>query len=299
MKVFESILKEEQWKLRLSELDDRVSGKLNLYLEERSAGKKQPVIDFLFEYYSFRPSQLRRWSPGLRYALDAPVPEDLPELPVRWLKGEQGWILDASEFPEKRNRSLKWTLDLLESSRDAKPNIGCNGMHEWAMVYNTDKPRHMQLPFRLETHEINSFVETYPIRCTHFDAFRFFTEAAVPLNRYQPSRTAMALFEQPACLHTNMDLYKWAYKFYPFVSSELIWDCFELACEVRELDMQASPYDVREFGLEPVCIETESGREIYRMRQTEFYERSKPLRKRLIEELEMLAFHVSNRVLAG
>ena len=25
---------------------------------------KHPVHDFLFTYYSFRPAQLRRWSPG-------------------------------------------------------------------------------------------------------------------------------------------------------------------------------------------------------------------------------------------
>ena len=27
-------------------------------------GEKHPVVDFLFEYYRFRPSWLKRWHPG-------------------------------------------------------------------------------------------------------------------------------------------------------------------------------------------------------------------------------------------
>ena len=34
------------------------------HLARRQRGVKHPVHDFLFTYYSFRPAQLRRWSPG-------------------------------------------------------------------------------------------------------------------------------------------------------------------------------------------------------------------------------------------
>ena len=65
--------------------------------------------------------------------------------------------------------------------------------------------------------------------------------------------------EQPGCLHASMDLYKWAYKLSPATPGELVADCFELAVEIRELDMRASPYDLRAHGYEPVAIETAGG----------------------------------------
>ena len=52
-----------------------------------------------------------------------------------------------------------------------------------------------------------------------------------------------------------MDLYKWAYKFYPWTPSDLIADAFELAVEIREIDMRASPYDLGVYGFEPITIE--------------------------------------------
>ena len=52
-----------------------------------------------------------------------------------------------------------------------------------------------------------------------------------------------------------MDLYKWCYKLGPLVDSELLLDCLELAAEARALDMRASPYDLRDFGFEPIAVE--------------------------------------------
>ena len=89
--------------------------------------------------------------------------------------------------------------------------------------------------------------------------------------------------EQPGCLHANMDLFKWAYKLDPFVPAELVADCFELALEVRELDMCASPYDLAPLGYEPVAIETPEGRAEYVRRQAAFTARAEPLRAALLE----------------
>ena len=73
-----------------------------------------------------------------------------------------------------------------------------------------------------------------------------------------PGRRSIEL-EQPGCLHATMDLYKWAYKLGPLVPGELLLDCFELARDVRELDMRASPYDLTALGYRPVRIETAAG----------------------------------------
>ncbi len=45
-----------------------------------------------------------------------------------------------------------------------------------------------------------------------------------------------------------MDLYKWAWKLGPWVPGELFIQTLELAIEARTLDMEASPYDCRDWG---------------------------------------------------
>jgi hypothetical protein len=129
-------------------------------------------------------------------------------------------------------------------------------------------------------------VESHRVACTHFDAFRFFTPAARELNAVQPTRSTQADIEQPGCLHANMDLYKWAYKLTPLVPSELVADCFELAREIRYVDMQASPYDLRALGVEPIAIETADGKAAYARRQRAFADRAEPLRASLIAVCE-------------
>jgi hypothetical protein len=80
-----------------------------------------------------------------------------------------------------------------------------------------------------------------------------------------------------------MDLYRWAYTAMPWIGSDLLWHGFELATALRVLDMQASPYDFRAFGFEPVCIETPDGRDEYQRRQRALSARACVLRDQLID----------------
>jgi hypothetical protein len=181
-------------------------------------------------------------------------------------------------------------LNLLRLTAERPPQFACFGLHEWAMVYRQtpEEVRHNAWPLRFAPEEIARILEAQPIRCSHFDAFRFFTAPARPLNRLQPTRAEVPQFEQRGCLHANMDLYKWAFKFAPFTPSELIADCFALARDIRELDMRASPYDLRQLGFTPVRIETPEGRAEYEAHQRAFAERSQPLRTRLVALAERL-----------
>jgi hypothetical protein len=85
-----------------------------------------------------------------------------------------------------------------------------------------------------------------------------------------------------------MDLYKHAYRLCPLVPSELVADCFELARDIRVLDMRASPYDLSDLGCPPVAIETAEGKQEYVVGQRRFAERAAPLRLRLLEECARL-----------
>jgi hypothetical protein len=139
------------------------------------------------------------------------------------------------------------------------------------------------VPLRLGRAGTDAVVESHDLRCTHFDAFRFFTPEAVPRNRTALTRDDQPLFEQPGCLHAGMDLYKWAVKLGPLVPGELLLDTFELARDIRLLDMQAAPYDLSAWDVEPVPIETPEGKAEYVRRQRGFAERGAALRSALLD----------------
>jgi hypothetical protein len=279
-------LDEATWTARRAAHEARVDAWVQPHLARRREGLAHPVEDFLFSYYSQRPAALRRWHPGFGVGLCGG--ED-----YAGLKGyvDQGDVLTVSEehllARQPLIRSLR-TLLVATASRPAQ--LGCFGLHEWAMVHRLDPSdvRHASWPLRLGPTGTDQVVESHRITCSHFDAFRFFTASARPLNTLQPGRDDRAGFEQPGCLHAGMDLYKHAFRLTPLVCSDLVADCFELARDIRVLDMRASPYDLTGLGYQPVRIETGPGKQEYVAAQRAFAERGAPLRQRLIAECDRL-----------
>ena len=268
--------------------EQRVDAWTGPHLARRQARVPHPVEDFLFTYYSQRPAALRRWHPGFGRALTGPAAED-----YRDLKGYQdtaGVVSVSPGYVEAQRRFVSGLHNLLTATARRPAQLGCFGLHEWAMVYRLarDDVRHADWPLRLGAAGTDEVVETHRIGCSHFDAFRFFTDPARPLNRLQPGRDDRAAFEQPGCLHAGMDLYKHAFRLTPMICSDLVADCFELARDIRVLDMRASPYDLSDLGYSPVRIETPEGKQEYAAAQRVFAERGAPLRARIIAECERL-----------
>ena len=73
---------------------------------------------------------------------------------------------------------------------------------------------------------------------------------------------------------------------FPWSPSDLVMDGFDLARDIRVLDMRASPYDLRALGYPPVAIETREGKAKYVDAQRGFTVRSQALRRRLLEATE-------------
>ncbi|MEU6265957.1 3-methyladenine DNA glycosylase [Saccharopolyspora shandongensis] len=276
------VLSEQDWRARQAAHRERVARWTQPHRRRQHEHQKHPVLDFLFTYYSFRPARLERWQPGVGAAL-AGGEEFLARR--GFSETPEGVALDPAALTEKRRASTEFVLGLLTATASRKARLGCFGLHEWAMVYRTRPAeiRHTGWPLRLGHDGTDEVVESMPISCTHHDAFRFFTPQARPLNALQPERADQVRLEQPGCLHANMDLFKWSYKLEPFVPAELVADSFELAVRVRELDMRASPYDLRELGYEPIAIETADGRADYVRRQRDFADEAAILRQRLID----------------
>lgn len=214
-----------------------------------------------------------------------------------YLDTPEGATLDTAALMDRRGSSIEWITRLLAATAARPGYFGCFGLHEWAMVYRTVEVRHGSWPLRLGGEEIAEVVEQRGVRCGHFDAFRFFTPEARPLNALQPTRERQPELEQPGCLHANMDLYKWAYKLSPLVSGELVADCFTLARDIRAVDMRASPYDLSSLGHRAIRVETPEGRAEYAAEQRGFAERAMPLRQRLLDAGEQLL--AGTRLLTG
>lgn len=250
-------------------------------------GLPHPIADFLFQYYPFPYSLLEHWHPGTGIALEWHGVELPPPFTPRHDTLSAGLIsVDTGKITTKERQRLAWIAELLEATRDRAPNFACHGLHEWAMVYRGKQVRHERtLRLRLPQQEIDALVESRPLCCSHHDAFRFFATEARPFNRLQPDLDGRIRNEQPACLHANMDLYKWSAKSMPWIGSDLLLDCFELAVELRELDMRASPYDLTEWRRPAVRIETAEGRAEYECQQKRLAIHAQALRRNLIARI--------------
>ncbi|CAM9551245.1 unnamed protein product [Phaeothamnion confervicola] len=238
-----------------------------------------PILNFIFDYYHFKNKQLLQWSPGLNAVLLGadPARRGCP-LPLKGWRplpadatnnddgggssggggGGAGWLpkgdddgtagrYEAILAGPKRYVAAQWVRNFLDTTSARPPALNCFGLHEWAMLYDEGgggQSRHQALPLRVSQAELNAVIESGRLACTHFDAFRFFANDARPLNPLALTRERQAELDQPGCLHTGMDLLKWALKLWPFLPSETLSACLTHSIDCRVLDMRASPYDL-------------------------------------------------------
>ena len=267
------VLDEAVWRARAAAHEARVDALVADHLERRRDGVPHPVHDFLFTYYSFRPAQLRRWHSGYGVVL----------------AGREADAVTPADVAAKR--PLVESIHALLAATSARPaNFGCFGMHEWAMVYrqSPDEVRHSAWPLRLGPAGTDAVVESHRIACSHFDAFRFFTDgpaAQHPLPRR--SRPARPSSSRRACMPawTSTSAPSGCR---PWSPSELVADCFELARDIRRSTCAPRP------TTSPTSASTRSASRPPRAsrstppRSVAFAERGAPLRARLVEACETL-----------
>lgn len=273
-----------EWKARSAAHVARIQAWTLPHKQRRSRQEKHPVHDFLFQYYMYSAGKLETWHPEPGESL-----EDSAQARERFGSPEyhvaSGTIArDPRRLSPQGREQLEEVVSVLVATQSRPANFGCYGVHEWAMVYGGRDVRHRGIaPFRLPQDEVDAFVESRPVACSHFDAYRFFADEAKPLNRIPLEWATRHEMEQPGCIHANMDLYRWAYTSMPWIGSDLLVRCFELAAELRVLDMRASPYDLTGLGFEPVRVETTEGRGEYQRRQRALSERAAVLREEIVE----------------
>jgi hypothetical protein len=276
-----------EWQAQARAHRDRADALTAGHRERAARRERHPVEDFLFTYYGYKPALLRRWHPGAGVDLDGAASTDRASW--RWYRAAAlpgALSVDAVAFRAEKHELVTAVERVLRATASRPASFGCFGLHEWAMVYRQGEHRH-PVPLRLGQQATDAVVESHELRCTHFDAYRFFTDAAVPRNRTALTRELQPAVEQPGCLHANMDAYKWAVKLGPLTPGDVLLDAFELARDIRYLDMQASPYDMQEWAGAPVGVETPDGKAEYVRRQRGFSERAQALRARLLAALDV------------
>ena len=281
-----------EWRAAEAAHQARADALAGEHRERRHRGERHPVQDFLWTYYPMKPRELRRWHPGAGVVLADAADREGWRF-YRAADRQGSLTLDLDDFFARRGAAVDYVETLLRGSMDRPPRFSCFGLHEWAMVYRMtpEQLRHTSLPLRVGQAATDRVVESHPISCTHFDAFRFFTEPARPLNTLQPTRETQPELEQAGCLHAGMDLYKWAGKLGPIVPGELLLDAFVFARDIREVDMRASPYDVSAYRgasgavLEAIPVETAEGKREYARLQRGFTERGNALRHRVLDAI--------------
>ena len=305
-----TLLASDEWRKRRQAHIERVEERTAAHLERRARGQRHPVWDFLFDYYPITPGQLKHFTPGFEFALADATAEDIAHLKFFRLQHVNGTntasgamaggkkdadeggasehgvdkataVFDTQAYLNKRGKTVRYILDLLQQTASRPAHFDCFGLHEWAMVYHTDSPRHRD-PLRLTPAQTDAVVDSHTIKCSHYDAYRFFTKDAVDKNTLRPTRATQPMCEQGGCLHANMDLYKWASKLGEIVPSEVLLDCFDLARRAREMDMRAAPYDLLEWGFTPIKIETSEGKAEYVALQRQIAADAAVLRAKLI-----------------
>ena len=277
-------LDEATWRGFAAQHRERVEPWVAPRRERRLAGSTHPVDDFLFDYYPYSVAKLTAWHPGYGVSLLGDADEYLERDDYVRVDG----AVTVRPIAEKGVARLRMVVRLLRSTAERAPHLGCFGLHEWAMVHRIDEARHAGYPLRVSADDVETVIDEVGLRCTHIDAYRFFTPSALPLNAHEPTRAEQHTWEQPGCVHANMDLYKYAMWFTPRVPSELIADCFEVARSARDLDMRAAPYDLSDLGYAPVPVETAEGRRQYVDEQRQIAAVAEGLRARLLSSLTSL-----------
>ena len=283
--VYVERLQEQEWQALRDAHHAAVDVWISPRLERRARQELHPIDDFLFDYYPISANKLRTWHPGINYQLIA-SDEVAEYFPANQYDFDGETIQVSREWLESKHGRLQELHNFLTQVNSRPAKFGCFGLHEWAMVLGVDEVRHQLWPLRVSQDVIRATIHEQGLRCTHFDAFRFFTDEARPLNPLQLVRSDQAQCDQGGCLHANMDLYKYAFELAPIVGSSVVRSAFELAKDIRDVDMQAAPYDLADLGLKPIKIETPEGRAEFVVRQREFNERAAKIRDLLLNKIQ-------------
>src|SRR5699024_826560 len=125
------VLREPDWRERERAHEARARALTAGHRERRAQGEAHPVEDFLWTYYSLKPSHLHRWHPGAGILLENAAAD--PGSPARrdWrfygADGE-GLYVDADALLGERGTTAGYIEGLLTATAARPARFGCFGL---------------------------------------------------------------------------------------------------------------------------------------------------------------------------
>ena len=217
----------------------------------RRRGSSTRSQDFLFTYYSHRPAAAAALAPrARRRAADAAPRTRRGARRGTSVRGDRS--PSTAAYVARAARPADHAAPRCWPRPAARPpQLGCFGLHEWAMVYRLaagrGPARRLAAAAGPRGHRRGRRVP--PDRLLALRRLPVLHRRRPAAEHAAAGRGRPAELEQPGCLHAGMDLYKHAFRLAPLICSELVADCFELARDIRVLDMRAAPYDLGDLGL--------------------------------------------------
>ena len=275
-------MSEAEWRGRAAAHRDRVRRWTGPHRERRRRGEPHPVHDFLFTYYSLRPGAAGRWHPGS--GRGAAPGGTMPRAGAGTPPRRRPVRLDPAALPAGRGDTVGFVRGLLAATAARPPQLGCFGLHEWAMVYRDrrDPARHGAAAAgpgrhrrrasrrtgstaRTSTRSGSSPGRPRPRNAAAADPGRpaGAGAAGLPARRHGPLQVGLQAEPGDARRSWSPTASRWP-------------------STIRELDMRATPYDLAALGYAPVAIETPEGKAEYVAAQRGFAARAAPLRARLL-----------------
>src|SRR3954463_15016431 len=139
MGAYAGQVRAEVWQERSRAHAERADALTAGHRARKAAGQRHAIEDFLFEYYTTRPSLLRRWHPGAGIGLEPIRDGAAPHAGWRWYRTDQDVVsLDVEAFLADRGDTVRFVRRLLTATAARAAFTGCFGLHEWAMVYRQD-----------------------------------------------------------------------------------------------------------------------------------------------------------------
>ena len=100
-------LAENDWHERRAKHEAKVRGWIKPRLERSARHERDPVEDFLFEYYPYRPAKLLRWHPGIDVELQGETAREYLSC-KDYHETQQGVAVNVWQLSPARIQSIRW-----------------------------------------------------------------------------------------------------------------------------------------------------------------------------------------------
>lgn len=162
---------ERDWHKQRAEYAGSIVPFTSNYRQRKGKGLSHPIYDSDLPITLFLQPSLKR-HPGYGAVLevkDESQAKELLENPL-YKKKQSGAsllniFLSIEKIRERELKQLTWISTLSRNINQRAPRFSCLGLHEWAMVYKSQE--HHPYPLRLSNSEIESFLDSSTIACSH------------------------------------------------------------------------------------------------------------------------------------